>query len=336
MSISAPPSRTELSVGPVRLSGRAFLAPMASVTDRPFRALAAGFGAGLVVSEMVADSHLLARESEAVLRAEAGNVQPHVVQLAGRDPGPMAEAARIAEGAGAAIIDINMGCPAKRVASGACGAALMKDLDRAVAIASAVVEAVSVPVTAKMRLGWDEGEIVAPRLARLLEGVGIRMITVHGRTRKQFYRGQANWRAIRAVKEAVGVPVVANGDLTSPGEAWRMLEESGADALMIGRGAYGRPWLPGQVSALLAGRPVPAPPDGAALRDLVLAHYEAILSFYGTAAGVRIARKHLGWYLDGIGHTQGELRQAILTATEPALVAERLARAFCDARRLAA
>ncbi|RMF33426.1 MAG: tRNA dihydrouridine synthase DusB, partial [Alphaproteobacteria bacterium] len=262
------------------------LAPMAGITDRPFRDLVAGFGAGLVVSEMVASAEIVTRGAQARARAELGSGDvAQAVQIAGREARWMAEAARICEGLGARIIDINMGCPAKRVTGGLSGAALMREPDHALRLIEAVTGAVSVPVTLKMRLGWDADSLTAPDLARRAEAAGIRMITVHGRTRSQFYKGRADWAAIGAVRRAVRVPVVANGDIADLASAWAARRASGCSAVMVGRAAQGRPWLLAQIAAGLAGRDRPPAPTGTALADLIAAHYEAMLSFYGLDLG---------------------------------------------------
>jgi tRNA-dihydrouridine synthase B len=250
----------------------------------------------------------------------------------------MSEAARYAEAQGARVIDINMGCPAKRVTAaggnGACGSALMREPDLALRLIEAVVGAVSVPVTLKTRLGWDEGCLNAPELARRAEGAGVRMVTIHGRTRAQFYTGRADWAAIRAVVQAVRIPVVANGDITDAASAALALRLSGAAGVMVGRGAQGRPWLPARIASALFGAPEPKVPQGAALADLVAAHYEAQLAFYGPALGVRTARKHLGWYLDAAG--AGAWRSEVLTAEDPAAVIRLLRLAFASPDRAAA
>jgi tRNA-dihydrouridine synthase B len=280
------------------VSARAFLAPMAGITDLPFRRMAHRYGAGLVVSEMIACEWLATGSAEAHLRAEGDGVGHHVVQLAGCETRWIAEGARIAEGAGADVVDLNMGCPAKCVTTGAAGAALLRDVDNAVRLIEAAVGAVKIPVTVKMRLGWDDDSIVAPELARRAETAGVKMVTVHGRTRQQFYKGNANWRAISRVKAAVSIPVVANGDLNSFEDAATMLSESGADAVMIGRAARGRPWLPGQIGRYVANGTRLRDPALEDQRDNLIELYDAWLGQYGHARGAREARKHIGWALE--------------------------------------
>ncbi|TPM41902.1 tRNA dihydrouridine synthase DusB [Mesorhizobium sp. B2-3-4] len=311
-----------LDVGGVRIRNRVFLAPMSGITDEPFRQRAHAHGAGLVVSEMVASGELAKGRAGFDLRIRHSGLPVHMVQLAGREAAHMAEAARIAAGEGADIIDINMGCPAKKVTGGYAGSALMLDLDHALSLIEAVVGAVDVPVTVKMRLGWDEGALNAPILARRAEQAGVKMVTVHGRTRCQFYQGKADWRAIARVKEAVSIPVVANGDVCSPAEASAILEQSGADAVMAGRAHYGAPWIAGSIAAAAAGAFASGIPETRqALADYVVAHYEDMLALYGIESGLRQARKHLGWYLDRhAGDVTGDSRKAILTAFEPARV----------------
>ncbi|QKC96968.1 tRNA dihydrouridine synthase DusB [Mesorhizobium sp. NZP2298] len=308
-----------LDVGGVEIRNRVFLAPMSGITDEPFRQRAHAHGAGLVVSEMVASGELAKGRAGFDLRIRHSGLPVHMVQLAGREAAHMAEGARIAAGEGADIIDINMGCPAKKVTGGYAGSALMLDLDHALSLIEAVVGAVKVPVTVKMRLGWDEGALNAPVLARRAEQAGVSMVTVHGRTRCQFYQGKADWRAIARVKEAVSIPVVANGDVCSPAEAATILEQSGADAVMVGRAHYGAPWIAGGIAAAAAGETaVYVPQNPAALADYIVAHYEDMLALYGVESGLRQARKHLGWYLDrhAVGVADDD-RKAILTTFEP-------------------
>ena len=324
-----------LVIGPHRVANRVFLAPMSGISDRPFRALAARFGAGLVTSEMVAGEMLVRGHAEALARAERAGEGLHVVQLAGREARWMAEGARAATDAGADIIDINMGCPARKVTGGYSGSALMRDLDHALGLIEATVAATPLPVTLKMRLGWDNATINAPELARRAEAAGVQLVTVHGRTRCQFYTGSADWKAIRAVKEAVTIPVIANGDVTAPEDLATVLRLSGADGVMIGRGAYGRPWLPGHIAAFATSGVMPPAPGGSALFTLVAEHYAEILAHYGPWVGVKAARKHLGWYLASI-EPPAELRHAIMTASDPDAVLRHLAVAFADADRRAA
>ncbi|HDY94382.1 hypothetical protein LCGC14_0137680 [marine sediment metagenome] len=308
----------DLSDLPFKLNPPVLLAPMAGITDLPFRNLVASFGAGLVVSEMVASVDMINARPGTLEKAELGlGIEGTAVQLAGREAAPMAEAARMVEGQGARVIDINMGCPAKKVTQGFSGSALMKTPDHALRLIEAVVNAVNVPVTLKTRLGWDDNMLNAPQIAARAEEAGITMITIHGRTRCQFYKGAADWAAIAGVKQAVSIPVIANGDIISTDAARQALAQSGSDGVMIGRGAQGKPWLLAQVAHDLFGAPAPVIPQGAEFARMVADHYEAIIRFYGEVIGLRVARKHLGWYMD-TSNTPADLRRAMLTASSPA------------------
>ncbi|MBX9461621.1 MAG: tRNA dihydrouridine synthase DusB [Aquamicrobium sp.] len=322
-----------LQIGGLTVGNRVFLAPMSGITDEPFRKRATMHGAGLVVSEMVASGELAKGRRNSALRIRRPDVPIHVVQLAGRDAEWMAEGARIAAGEGADIIDINMGCPAKKVTGGYCGSALMRDPDHALSLIEAVIGAVEVPVTVKMRLGWDEDAINAPSIARRAEDAGVAMVTVHGRTRCQFYKGTADWRAIARVKQAVSIPVVANGDVQTLADATEMLAQSGADAVMVGRGHYGAPWLAGEIAAEagdVGGNGVPHSSNE--FFDYITGHYEDMLTLYGTESGLRQARKHLGWYLDRHAPAvSDELRRLVMTSTETAMVIDGLRRVFSTA-----
>ena len=324
-----PLAQTEsLVLNNVTLTPPVALAPLAGITDLPFRQLVASFGAGWVVSEMVASQEMVQAKPGVRERAELGYDQEGTaVQIAGREAYWMAEAARMAAGNGAAIIDINMGCPAKKVTNGYSGSALLRTPDHALSLIEAVVNAVDVPVTLKTRLGWDDDSLNAADVAKRAQDAGIKLATIHGRTRCQFYKGSADWAAIRRIKDAVSIPVIANGDIVDAATAQQALGLSGADGVMIGRGAQGRPWVLAQVSAALHGTPEPHIPQGAELIDMVCKHYEAMLSFYGLEMGRKVSRKHLGWYMDDAG-TGPALRKAILTHTDPADVLRDLLVAF--------
>lgn len=330
-------SRNPLKIGDIAVANRVLLAPMSGITDAPLRRLVAKLGAGLVVSEMTASNDLVNARPMSKLRCETAGIGPHVVQLAGCEAHWMAEGARIAEATGADIIDINMGCPARHVTGGQSGSALMRDLDHAVTLIDATIAAVKVPVTLKMRLGWDEHSLNAPELARRAEAAGVQMITVHGRTRCQFYKGEADWRAVRAVKEAVTVPVVVNGDVTSFDKAVTALDMSGADAVMIGRGAQGQPWLPGQIGRRLETGIAEAAPSLTVQLGYIRALYDEVCSHYGLRIGLRHARKHLGWALDAAAaHSCAPAerlkawRHTILTSEQPSSVHRALEAAYDD------
>ena len=321
---------TSILIDNKALTPAVFLAPLAGITDLPFRNLVSGFGAGLVVSEMIASQEMVQANPSTRARAELGfEAQNTAVQIAGRDAYWMAECAKMCADNGAKIIDINMGCPSKTVTHGQSGSALMKTPDFALSLIEAVVDAVDVPVTLKMRLGWNDDQLNAPLIARSAQDAGIQMVTIHGRTRCQFYKGKSDWAAIQGVKDVVSIPVIANGDIIDTKSAKQALHLSGADGVMVGRGAQGQPWKLAEIAHDIYDIDAPCIPKGNDLINLISNHYQEMLKFYGSALGSRVSRKHLGWYMDGIG-TSRNLRRAIQTETNPEMVLSLIARLSDD------